>query len=255
MHAAWAAATHPGLRRQGNEDSYCTRPDVGLFVVADGMGGHAAGEVASSLAVEAIAALVAETAGDPATWPFPVDPALGPGSSRLAAAFLRANTRIAEAAAAEAALRGMATTACAVLLDGAAGASIAHVGDSRIYLARGDRVERLTDDHSWVEEQVRAGLLDRRAAERHPWRNVVTRALSGYEPPVVDHRVLALAPGDRLLLCTDGLHGVIGEGRVADLLDGAGDDLQQLCDTYVEEANAAGGPDNITMVVIRIHAA
>jgi PPM family protein phosphatase len=133
-------------------------------------------------------------------------------------------------------------------------AAIGHVGDSRIYLARDGRVERLTDDHSWVEEQVRAGMLDRRVAERHPWRNVVTRALSGSAEPEVDYRVLRLSPGDRLLLSSDGLHGVIGEARVADALDHADEDLDGLCRQLVDEANAAGGPDNVTLVVLAIHA-
>ena len=102
---------------------------------------------------------------------------------------------------------------------------------------------------------VRAGTLDRRAAEGHPWRNVVTRAISGGDDPEVDHRVLHLEPGDRLLICSDGLHGVLGEARVADLLGAGGDDLQALCDRLVAEANAAGGPDNITLIAVAFHAA
>jgi protein phosphatase len=255
MHVSWAAATHPGLRRGTNEDSFCARPDLGLFVVADGMGGHAAGEVASRLAIEEIAAALDATAGGPDVSRVAVDPVLGAGGSRLREAFRRANRRLAAAAAENGTLRGMATTASAVLVSGSGAAAIAHIGDTRVYLAREGRVERLTDDHSWVAEQVRAGTLDHDAAERHPWRNVVTRALSGGEDPLVDHRTVGLQPGDRLLICTDGLHGVVGERRLSEVLDADSPDLQALCDGLLAEANAAGGPDNITMIALAVHAA
>jgi protein phosphatase len=253
MHVSWAAASHPGKRRETNEDSYCARADLGLFVVADGMGGHVAGEVASRLAIEEITRALSPTTEDEPE-PFTVDPAIGEPGSRLREAFRRANQRLTSAAQENGDLRGMATTASAVLVGDDGHAALAHVGDTRIYLARGGQLHRLTDDHSWVEEQVRAGVLDREAAERHPWRNVVTRALSGGEEPVVDHRTIALEDGDRLLICSDGLHGVLGERRLAELLDTAPEDLQSLCDLLVVEANAAGGPDNITMIALAVHA-
>jgi protein phosphatase len=243
------------MRRETNEDCYCARPDLGLFAVADGMGGHAAGEVASRLAIEEVVDLIRTTAGDAGTWPFEVDPVVGQAGTRLREAFWRANRRLAAAAAEDQALRGMATTASALLVSQDGDAEIAHVGDTRVYLAREGRVERLTDDHSWVEEQVRAGTLDRRAAERHPWRNVVTRAISGGEDPIVDLRTVTLQPGDRLLVCSDGLHGVLGEARLSDMFDTRTTDLQSLGDTLVAAANAAGGPDNITLILIAVHAA
>lgn len=254
LRVAWAALTDPGRRRAGNEDSFAARPDLGFFAVADGMGGHVAGEVASRLSVAAMVAAVEASAGagdEAAT--VVVDPLLGLAGSRLRDAFHRASRELAAAVDQDAALRGMATTTSAALVQGAE-IAIGHVGDSRIYLARQGRVERLTDDHSWVEEQVRAGMLDRRVAERHPWRNVVTRALSGTEEPVVDHRSLPLRDGDRLLICSDGLHGVVGEARLADALDGFDGGLDALCRQLVDEANAAGGPDNVTLVVLAIHA-
>src|SRR6476469_1450935 len=133
----WAVSSDPGLKRSSNEDSYSTRPDVGLFVVADGMGGHVAGEVASRVAVEAIEAFIEETAGADKnrTWPFPFDPALSLEANRLKAAFRLANRRIASAIADSNDLRGMATTASA-LLTGPEGACVAHVGDSRVYVLR-----------------------------------------------------------------------------------------------------------------------
>lgn len=253
LRIEWAAASDPGRRRPGNEDSFAARPDLGLFIVADGMGGHVAGEVASRLSVAALVASVEFTQDDEEAASLTADPVLGIAGARLRDAFRHASRRLVEAVRGDAALRGMATTASAVLVQGTQ-AAIGHIGDSRVYLARDGRVERLTDDHSWVEEQVRAGMLDRRVAERHPWRNVVTRALSGNEEPQVDYRALPLRAGDRLLLCSDGLHGVIGEARLADALDGQERDLDALCRRLVDEANAAGGPDNVTLVVLAIHA-
>jgi protein phosphatase len=253
MHVAWAAATHPGRRRPGNEDSYCARADLGLFAVADGMGGHVAGEIASRLAVAALVAGVESTRDGLA--PEALDPLLGVAGSRLRLAFGVAAAQLAAAVAADPGLRGMATTTSSVLVGEGDEAAIGHIGDSRVYLARGGRVERLTDDHSWVEEQVRAGVLDRRVAERHPWRNVVTRALSGADGAQVDYRTMRLQAGDRLLICSDGLHGVIGEARLADALDDHDTALDPLCARLIEAANEAGGPDNITLIVLAIHAA
>jgi serine/threonine protein phosphatase PrpC len=250
---SWAVSTDPGLRRTSNEDSYSTRADVGLFVVADGMGGHVAGEVASRVAVEAIEAFIEETAGADKnrTWPFPFDPALSLEANRLKAAFRLANRRIASAIADSQDLRGMATTASAVLV-GRDSASVGHVGDSRVYVLRHGTLAQITHDHSWVEEQVRAGTLTPSAARQHPWRNVVTRALSGGEDPEVDVTEVIPAPGERYLLCSDGLFGVVGDDRIAELLGQAGVTLDGICRALVDAANQAGGPDNITALILEI---
>jgi protein phosphatase len=249
---SWAVSSDPGLRRTSNEDCYVTRPDIGLFVVADGMGGHVAGEVASRVAVEAIEAFVQETAGADKnrTWPFPFDPAVSVETNRLKAAFRLGNRRIATTIADSQELRGMATTASGMLF-GAQDISVAHVGDSRVYVLRAGVLDQITHDHSWVEEQVRAGTLSPTAARQHPWRNVVTRALSGGEDPEVDVTEITPSPGDRYLLCTDGLFGVVPDTRIAELL-GSGEPLEAICRALVESANAAGGPDNITTLVIQI---
>ena len=252
---SWAVSSDPGLKRISNEDSYSTRPDVGLFVVADGMGGHVAGEVASRVAVEAIEAFIQDTAGADKnrTWPFPFDPALSIEANRLKAAFRLANRRIASAIADSHELRGMATTASAVLF-GARDRSVAHVGDSRVYLLRGGVLDQLTHDHSWVEEQVRAGTLTPSAARQHPWRNVVTRALAGGEDPEVDVTDATPQPGDRYLLCSDGLFGVVTDARIAEILGRRDAPLDVICRELVDGANNAGGPDNITALVIHIDA-
>jgi protein phosphatase len=250
-----AVSSDPGLRRSSNEDCYCTRPDLGLYIVADGMGGHVAGEVASRVAVEAIQVFIQETAGADKnrTWPFPFEPALSLEANRLKAAFRLANRRIASTIADSHDLRGMATTASA-LLTGPDGACVAHVGDSRVYVLRAGRLEQLTHDHSWVEEQVRAGTMSPTAAKQHPWRNVVTRALAGGEDPEVDVTQVRPSSPERYLLCSDGLFSVVTDDRIAAILGDRDAPLDEVCRRLVEAANAAGGPDNITALVLEVDA-
>ena len=251
----WAVSSDPGLRRSSNEDSYCTRSDLGLYVVADGMGGHVAGEVASRVAVEAIEIFIQETAGADKnrTWPFPFEPALSLEANRLKAAFRLANRRIASTIADSHDLRGMATTASS-LLTGPDGACVAHVGDSRVYVLRGGHLQQITNDHSWVEEQVRAGTMTATAARQHPWRNVVTRALSGGEDPEVDVTQVHPVQSERYLLCSDGLFSVVPDEQIAALLGTPGVPLEDVCQKLIDAANAAGGPDNITALVLEVNA-
>ena len=255
MRVSWAAASDTGLCRSTNEDNHCARPDLGLFLVADGMGGHVAGEVASRVAVDTIESFIAQTAavGPDHTWPFPFNTTLSTDGNRLTAAFRLANRTIAAKMAAAQGLRGMATTASAVLMQEKS-ALVAHVGDSRIYLLRDGGLRRLTADHSWVEEQIRAGALTPDAARQHPWRNVVTRALSGGDDPAVDLEECSLQPADRLLLCSDGLFGVTTDDQISELL-GRATPLAEICDALIQAANAAGGPDNITALVLQIDVA
>ena len=253
MHASWAARTDPGLHRPRNEDSHCARPEFGLFVVADGMGGHAGGEVASQLAVEAIQAVAEETTrlGPQDTWSIPFDSSVGHEGNRLRAGFDLANRRIAERASNTETLRGMATTAVAVLV-GNAPAALAHVGDSRAYLLRTERLTRLTRDHSWVEEQMQAGTLTEEAARDHPWCNIVTRALSGGGVLDVEVSELSLQTRDRLLLCSDGLSTVLRDEEIGEVISTTVD-MQVACDELVRRTNAGGGPDNVTVLILDIH--
>jgi protein phosphatase len=250
---SWAVRTDAGLRRSSNEDSHAARPDIGLFLVADGMGGHAAGEVASSVVVESVAAFIEETAGADSnrTWPFPFEPALSLEANRLKAAFRLANRRLAAAIADSNDLRGMATTASAIL-HGIKHSCVAHIGDSRVYVLRGDDLTQITDDHSWVEEQVRAGTLTAEAARQHPWRNVVTRALSGGDDPEIDVVEIKPAPGERYLLCSDGLFGVVADPLLAEILADRAASLDEICGRLIDAANAAGGPDNITAMILQV---
>ncbi|TAK15517.1 MAG: serine/threonine-protein phosphatase [Acidobacteria bacterium] len=250
-----AVATHPGMRREGNEDAYCVRADLGLYLVADGMGGHAAGEVASRLATETIEGVIRDTrnADVNSTWPMPFDTSLSINGNRLKTAFHMANRRLTSAMEGDEHLRGMATTVAAMLIAGAKG-TIAHVGDSRVYRLRGGELSVLTEDHSWVNEQVRAGRLTDNDARRHPWRNVVTRAITGGDDPAPDVQEVQLAAGDRLLICSDGLSSVVSPDEIQLLLaDGAPPEATAAA--LIDAANEAGGPDNITVVIIDVESA
>jgi protein phosphatase len=250
-----AVVSDPGKRREANEDSYCCRGDLGLYVVADGMGGHAAGEVASKLASQVIETFINDTreADVNTTWPFPYDPALSLDGNRLTAAFRLANRRIAAAMQKDENLRGMATTAAAMLARNNH-AVVAHVGDSRLYLYRDGRLTQVTQDHSWVNEQVRAGVLSEQDARTHPWRHVVTRALSGADDPDIEVTEIAVQPGDRILICSDGLSGVVTPDAMAEII-GRQQPLAETCQALVDAANAAGGPDNITVAMLQVDVA
>jgi serine/threonine protein phosphatase PrpC len=247
-----AALTDLGLRRPANEDSHVSRPALGLYAVCDGMGGHAAGEVASRVAADAIESFVQHTdgVGRDFTWPVAFRPELGVDGNRLVAAFTLANRAIHQRAIDEPALRGMATTGVCLLL-AASSSLVAHVGDSRAYLWRDGRLEQITRDHSWVEEQISAGVLNEDEARTHPWRNLVTRALAGAEDPVVEITPVAPERGDRILLCSDGLTSPLTNPAIAEIFArtpmGRPD---ELCRALVDEANNAGGPDNITVIVV-----
>jgi serine/threonine protein phosphatase PrpC len=226
------AATDVGQVRDHNEDDYLVDHDLGLIAVADGMGGHRGGEVASSAALEALR--VAFVAGAP------IDEAV-----------VVANDAVYDQSVADPNLRGMGTTLTAGAFDDEGNLVLGHVGDSRAYLLRDGALERVTTDHSLVEELIRAGELTPEEAERDPRRSMITRAL-GLEPGVaVDVIELELQPGDRLLLCSDGLTTMVGEPELMDRL-GAEPDAATVATQLVDAANTAGGVDNITVVVIDV---
>jgi protein phosphatase len=255
MKLSSAVMSHPGLKREANEDAVCARQDLGLYVVADGMGGHAAGEVASKLAAQVIETFINDTreADVNTTWPFPYDPAISLDGNRLTAAFRLANRRISAAMQNDETLRGMATTAAAMLSKNGR-AVVAHVGDSRVYLWREGALKQVTQDHSWVNEQVRAGVLSETDARTHPWRHVVTRALSGGDDPDIEVTEIDVRAGDRMLLCSDGLSGVVPPDRVAEII-GQKAPLEATCQALIDAANQAGGPDNITVAMLQVDVA
>ena len=251
--------THPGRVRSRNEDCYELDPDQELFVVADGMGGHSHGEVASRTAVEAIRRFVEHAEDDEDTWPFAYNPELRRHSNVLRSAVRLAHDQVLSAIRHDGTLYGMGTTVVGCLVrDGVA--AVAHVGDSRAYLLRGGRLRLLTEDHTWVNEQVAAGILSEKQARDHPLKNVVTRALGGEAEVSVDVREIELEAGDAILLCSDGLTSMLDDGEIAACLsdrlpggstDDGGAELDGVCQALVQAANDRGGHDNVTVVVVR----
>lgn len=245
------ARSDVGRKRKGNEDALFLNPEQKLYVVADGMGGHAAGEVASRVAVDAIGEFVELTGGNQEiTWPFGLDDSISYEGNRLKTAIRHANSRVIEATRESAEYEGMATTVAAVLVDGET-ANIAHVGDSRIYLWSGGGFELLTKDHSWVNEQIQSGAISPEQARSHPLRNVVTRALGGRSDLVVDIQSRRMLPGDLLLLCSDGLTTMVTDDDIARILHEAEGDVARAASALVGEANERGGEDNITVVLLK----
>jgi protein phosphatase len=229
-----AFRTDTGRQRSANEDSYYVRAPI--FVVADGMGGAQAGEVASKTAAEAFDRDLPEGAPEPF----------------LRATIEEANRRIHELAREDPDRAGMGTTITAAILNPESEeVGIGHVGDSRAYRLRGGKLERLTRDHSLVEEMRRKGQLTDAQAEDHPQRSIITRAL-GPEPEVeVDVQTVPSAPGDVFLICSDGLTTMVPDERIARLLGGAGS-MEAAVRGLVDEANRAGGRDNITALAFRL---
>jgi protein phosphatase len=250
MKIAWHSISDVGRKRKGNEDSVHVNPEQNLFVVADGMGGHAAGEVASKVAAESINEFVCLTSGDEEiTWPFGLDENISYDGNRLKTAVRYANRKVLEATKEKSEYEGMATTVAAVLVDGDT-ANLAHVGDSRVYLLRGEEITQLTSDHSWVNEQIQSGVISADQARSHPLRNVVTRALGGKPDLQVDMQFHQVQPGDLLLLCSDGLTTMVSDQEIARVVAAAEGDIEKAARGLVAAANAQGGEDNITVLLL-----
>jgi protein phosphatase len=228
-----------GRSRNHNEDFFEIAADGRLCVVADGMGGHGHGDLASRIAVDAIRGCVESGSSEPS-------------SGLLQQAIHRAHEMLLERVESDEDLLGMGTTAVVMLLEDSK-AVVAHVGDSRAYRLRGGELEQLTEDHSWVNEQVRAGFLSQDQARSHPLKNVVTRALGGDSEIQVDVVDLETEPEDLYLLCTDGLTTMLRDEEIRDHLSEYGErSLEEVCRGLVGEANERGGLDNITVIVLAI---
>ena len=240
--------TDVGRKRQHNEDSMLVDPALGLFVVADGMGGHAAGEVASARAVEVVRQHVA--ANQRALKDLAKDPsqaARAAASSMVEVGIQRACADIYKMATADSSKRGMGTTFVCLATAGTKGV-IGHVGDSRVYLVRNGQCHRLTEDHTLIAAQLKAGTITREQAASSQYRNVITRAVGIQESVQVDTLVVDLIPGDLFMLCSDGLHGYLNDDEVATLSGST--PSKDLPDRFVALANERGGKDNITTVVL-----
>lgn len=242
-----AMLSDPGRVRSENQDCCAAAPELGIYAVADGMGGAAAGEIASNLALESFLQHIGRSASS------------ADARNRLREAIEFANLSVFERAEKYKALHGMGTTLVAALMEPSAGSSsgsatrtawIAHVGDSRCYLLRDGQLRQLTTDHSLVEEHISAGLLTRKQAELSPIRNVITRAV-GTQPSVsVDISEQPLEPGDTLLLASDGLTRELADPEIARIVAGHAGDLDRAVEALVQAANAHGGRDNITVILV-----
>ena len=223
MRITSCGMTDVGVKRTNNEDNYLINDELGLFVVCDGMGGHAGGEFASAIAVNTVEEVLTN--------------------------FEAHAERIFEKAQEETEYRGMGTTCITLLMDGG-NAFLGHVGDSRAYVVREGRIEQLTEDHSLVNEKIKAGLLTPDQARGHKLKNIITRSLGYTEDVEIDVQVRALRRGDHYVMCSDGLSNLIETGEIGEIvLDGS---PQEVARRLIELACARGGDDNVTVVIARV---
>jgi PPM family protein phosphatase len=242
-------ATDVGLKREKNEDSFLVDPDLGLYVVADGMGGHAGGGTASKLAVATVQRFLRDLRRDaPSTFdPAPFD--TSPLAEKLRASVEAACRTIYETAQADPSLAGMGTTVTAVLVQNRS-VFLAHVGDSRCYLVRDGRIHQVSEDHSLVNEQLKAGAITLDEARTSRFRNIITRSVGFEEQVEVDLSALEGRPGDHLLLCCDGLTNLVDDSEILEIVDAM--PLPKIPERLIHLANERGGDDNITVVVVRL---
>jgi serine/threonine protein phosphatase PrpC len=231
-----ASRTDPGRVRRTNEDNFFADGGLGLLIVADGMGGHAGGEVASRVAIATISELMKARLTE------------ADADSLIRSAIEEANTAIRAQAEADPKLQGMGTTLVLAFCRGDA-IHLAHLGDSRAYLIRDGSIQRLTEDHSLVAQMVKSGQLTAEEAPRFHLRNVVTRSLGNQKISEPDLAVAEWSAGDFLLLCSDGLTNMVEESELRSLISTGGGDLERSCREAIERANQNGGRDNITAVL------
>jgi protein phosphatase len=251
VKASFVAQTDVGLKRKENEDSYLVDESNCIFVVADGMGGHAAGDLASRVAVECICDFLRQNSAplDEETAPFGIDPELSDIGNRMKNAIQLANQKIRQIATNNEQVAGMGTTVVCAHIEGHI-ATIANVGDSRAYLFRQSGFRQISDDHSWVNEQLQKKLITPDDARVHPWRNVITRALGSRELLEVDVFTERIRAGDQLLICTDGLSGMLDDISLFEILTDTEITQEEKSQRLIDEAKKAGGADNITQVLI-----
>ena len=252
MRAIAAGLTDVGLQREHNEDNFLVLSEHSLFIVADGMGGHRAGDVASRLAVESIGEFFRSFGGEDATWPFHIDTTMSEAENRLVASIRIANRQIFEKSLRSRDLRGMGTTVVGALFSENDGRMyIGHVGDSRCYRFRDGELRLMTRDHSLINDYLLA--MPELSAEQQAElpRNVITRALGMQEHVAVDIQADETRPGDVYLLCSDGLSGMVPEPEILQIIAST-PNLTEICQRLIDAANDLGGEDNITAVVIRI---
>ncbi len=250
MQLKHAAQTDVGMKRTHNEDSFLVNAELGLFVVADGMGGHAGGETASRVAVTTIEQEMLQAwEKDPEVFAHPGELEETPLADLMRDSLEAACAAVYHTARANPALDGMGTTSVTLLCrEGLAVAG--HVGDSRLYMIRGDHIQQISEDHSLVHEQVKAGLLTEEQAKQSRLKNIITRSIGYEEDVLVDVFGVRLEAGDLLLLCTDGLSNLVTDEEVKSVFETL--PLAAVPQKLIDLANAGGGDDNITVVVVQV---
>jgi serine/threonine protein phosphatase PrpC len=243
--------TDVGRRRKVNEDSFLVAPESHLYAVCDGMGGHNAGEVASRMAVETLAAFVERSGVEKEiTWPWGLDANLSFDANRLKTAIRLANAQVFQSADSNEELTGMGTTVVAALVSGST-MTLGSAGDSRCYLVRDGKLQQLTQDDSWVSAALGEGILNSDDVERHPLRNVITKAVGARDSIDIEIIEQTLQAGDVALLCSDGRHGMLGDEEIARILVSSSGTLEEVTASLVDAANEAGGRDNVSVVLLR----
>jgi len=253
MKIRYAAKTDPGMKRTQNEDYFTFLEEEQLFIVADGMGGHAKGEVASKLAAETLQEFFKRTKDEDATWPYKMDRQLSYVENRLVCGIKLANWKVHESATKDPMCKGMGTTMVTCMVSGEKG-YFGHVGDSRGYRMRGEKIQQMTRDHSLLEDYKEAKPDMTEEEQRNfPHKNVITRALGMRETVQVDIRHDQIQHGDTIMLCCDGLTGMLDDQRIYDIVKAADEDLEKAVTDLVDQANKNGGVDNITVILLRCY--
>lgn len=244
--------TDVGRRRKLNEDSILVRPDTNLYAVCDGMGGHNAGEVASKMAIETLEAFIQKSAGEEKdiTWPYGLEAHLSFEANRLKTAIKLSNKKVYKAADNREDYTGMGTTLVAMLVSGKL-ATVGSAGDSRCYLFRAGQIKQLTRDDSWVSAAWAEGILSHDEIDRHPLRNVITKAVGAKEEIELETVEHQLQKDDVLLLCSDGLHSMINDEAILKTVTPFPATLPEAAQKFVDAANEAGGKDNVSVVLLR----
>lgn len=248
-----AGLSDVGMQREHNEDCYCILPQYSLFIVADGMGGHRAGDVASQMATQIISDFFESSQATDHTWPFSFDPDVSMQGNRLLTGIKLANRQIFETSVRYPEVQGMGTTVVGLALEnGTDRVWVAHVGDSRVYRVRDGELAQLTRDHSLLNDYLTyMPDMPEEALAEVP-RNVITRALGMQDQVKVDMAPERAMPGDLYLLCSDGLNGMVDDPEINELVADHSDDLERCAEELIRKANANGGDDNVTVVVMRV---
>lgn len=243
--------TDVGRRRKLNEDNFLIDPEPGLFAVCDGMGGHNAGEVASKMAIETLQAFIEKSHREKEiTWPYGLDVNLSFDGNRLKTAVKLANKKVFRAADNREDYTGMGTTAVAALVSENV-LTVGSAGDSRCYLLRAGKLTQLTRDDSWVSAALGEGILNQDEIERHPLRNVITKAVGAKDTIELDVVEQKLEPGDLALICSDGLHAMLSDDQILAALTPVPATLEEGAAKLIDAANEAGGKDNVSVVLLR----